>query len=374
MSHHSHLPHTTDTPTVHSRVFLPYGPQVSMRFPCRGHRVNRSIHPAAYVSFLERHIPAVEQQRCADPGYRAGLYGEAILVLCLHTPDCLHWQQGWGYRVTVLPQHGAPRRRRGHYIGKEPHARCWSARIAHLLPSRWNHAAFVCTWTPIQQTVLDPANARPVLACVAVAGALLALLYTAKANKLRDEREKRRRLYCKSGSFGKDMPLPNVPKDVCQSSLSNCAGQAPLYNLEMAQTRSLCPTPCHAPLCQIRVERTSDRDLVLFAEDVFLSIEGHGVSASDSARLLRGRQAPRGSMSGTQQPHMRRFSMSRVAPSVRSAGSCMPPRYPQSPSHRCDCCLQWLGWHMLSGGRHDVRRNACWHGLRQSTRRQRAQR
>ena len=97
----------------------------------------------------------------------------------------------------------------------------------------------------------------------------------------------------------------------------------------------LCP-----PLCQIRVERTSDRDLVLFAEDVFLSIEGHGVSASESARLLRGRQAPRGSISGTQQPHMRRFSMTRVAPSVRNAGSCMPSRYPQSPSHRCDCCLQ----------------------------------
>jgi hypothetical protein len=142
----------------------------------------------------------------------------------------------------------------------------------------------------------------------------------------------------------------------------------------MVLTCSLCPTQCHAPLCQIRVERTSDRDLVLFAEDVFLSIDGHGVSASESARLLRGRQAPRGSISGTQQPHMRRFSMTRVAPSVRSAGSCMPPRCPQSPSHRCDCCLQWLACHVLSGGRHYVRRNACWHGLLQSTRKQCAQR
>lgn len=195
------------------------------------------------------------------------------------------------------------------------------------------HAARVCTWTPIQQMVLDPANIRPVLACVAVAGALLALLYTAKANKLRDEREKRRRLYCKSGSFGKDMPLPNVPKDVCQSSLSKCAGHALLFNVDfnvdMVQTRSLCPMPCSPiPMRQIRVERTSDRDLVLFAEDVFLSIEGHGVSASESARLLRGGQAPRGSISGAQQPHMRRSSMTRVAPSVRSAGSSMPPRYP----------------------------------------------
>jgi hypothetical protein len=128
------------------------------------------------------------------------------------------------------------------------------------------------------------------------------------------------------------------------------------------------------PMRQIRVERTSDRDLVLFAEDVFLSIEGHGVSASESARLLRGRQAPRGSISGTQQPHMRRFSMTRVAPSVRSAGSCMPPWCPQSPSHRCDCGLQWLAFDVSTGGRHYVRRNACWHGLLQSTRRQRAQR
>ena len=94
------------------------------------------------------------------------------------------------------------------------------------------HAAFVCAWLQIQQMVLDPANIRPVLACVAVAGALLALLYTAKANKLRDEGEKRRRLYCKSGSFGKDIPLPDVPKDVCQSSLSKCAGHALLFNVE----------------------------------------------------------------------------------------------------------------------------------------------
>jgi hypothetical protein len=154
-------------------------------------------------------------------------------------------------------------------------------------------------------------------------------------------------------------------------NISISPGRGQIHDTDMFSVPNAMPCP---PLCQIRVERTSDRDLVLFAEDVFLSIEGHGVSASESARLLRGRQAPRGSISGTQQPHMRRFSMTRVAPSVRSAGSCMPPRCPQSPSLRCDCCLQWLACQMLSGGRHYVRRYACWHGLLQSTRRQRAQR
>jgi hypothetical protein len=70
--------------------------------------------------------------------------------------------------------------------------------------------------------VLDPSNIRPVLACIAVAGALVALFYTARAHKMRDEREKRRRLYCKSGSFAREMPLPDVPKDVRVWSLYLC--------------------------------------------------------------------------------------------------------------------------------------------------------
>jgi hypothetical protein len=67
---------------------------------------------------------------------------------------------------------------------------------------------------PSEQMVFDPSNIRPAITCVFVAGALLALFYIARARKMRDEREKRRRLYCKSGSFSREMPLPDVPKDV----------------------------------------------------------------------------------------------------------------------------------------------------------------
>ena len=234
---------------------------------------------------------------------------------------------------------------RGHQSNRRCSTRPTLALCWHVLP--WRELCWRCC-TPPRQTSCATSG-RSGGACIAS----------------RDHLE-RTCLYPTSPKMYVRAAFPNALVPHCCSTLKRRHGSDTLS----VPNTMLSPIPMR----QIRVEKTSDRDLVLFAEDVFLSIEGHGVSASDSARLLRGRQAPRGSISGTQQPHMRRFSMSRVAPSVRSAGSCMPPRYPQSPCHRCDCCLQWLAWHVLSDGRHYVRRNACWHGLLQSTRRQRAQR
>jgi hypothetical protein len=62
--------------------------------------------------------------------------------------------------------------------------------------------------------VLDPSNMRPVLACVAIAGALVTLFYVARSHKVDNEREQRKRLYCKHGSFTAAMSLAEVPKDV----------------------------------------------------------------------------------------------------------------------------------------------------------------
>ena len=77
---------------------------------------------------------------------------------------------------------------------------------------------------PNDQMVLDPSNIRPAITCVFVAGALLALFYLARAHKMRDEREKRRRLYCKSGSLSREMPLPDVPKDVREAAGHSAVG------------------------------------------------------------------------------------------------------------------------------------------------------
>jgi hypothetical protein len=66
----------------------------------------------------------------------------------------------------------------------------------------------------IQQSVLDPSNLRPVLACISVAVILMGLLYLAHVNKTRNERERRRQLYTKTGSFASELPLTGVPQDV----------------------------------------------------------------------------------------------------------------------------------------------------------------
>ncbi len=84
---------------------------------------------------------------------------------------------------------------------------------------------------------------------------------------------------------------------------------------------SACPSP-RPPVCQIRVEGTEENDLVLFPEDIFLSVEE--AAAAEGTRLLQGqRDAKSGGngaqRQGQQQPgKARRLSTTRVAPSVWS--------------------------------------------------------
>jgi hypothetical protein len=74
-------------------------------------------------------------------------------------------------------------------------------------------------------------------------------------------------------------------------------------------------------LWQIRVERTAESDLVVFSEDVFLSLAD--IAAAEGAGLLHSQQDPKRPASGTQRPQSQqsqhrkgRPSKSRVAPSV----------------------------------------------------------
>jgi hypothetical protein len=55
---------------------------------------------------------------------------------------------------------------------------------------------------------------RPLLACLFVVVLLLALLFLAYSTRLSNERERRRQLYAKSGSFASEVQLTSVPQDV----------------------------------------------------------------------------------------------------------------------------------------------------------------
>jgi hypothetical protein len=70
----------------------------------------------------------------------------------------------------------------------------------------------VCLWA--MQMVLDPSNMRPLFVCGVAMVSLFGLLVTAQFLSTRRQREQRRLLYCKSGSFSCELPLPDVPQDV----------------------------------------------------------------------------------------------------------------------------------------------------------------
>ncbi len=69
------------------------------------------------------------------------------------------------------------------------------------------------------QMVVDPSNLRPVMTCIITGLALLILFFLATRLRLKDEADKRRRLFTKSGAFSGHIPLPDVPKDVSRLSV-----------------------------------------------------------------------------------------------------------------------------------------------------------
>ncbi len=94
-----------------------------------------------------------------------------------------------------------------------------------------------------------------------------------------------------------------------------------------SQACSLCANHPHVVCkCQIRAEGTADSDLVVFSEDVFLSLAD--IAAAEGAGLLQSQQNPQGRAVGTQRPQQQqqqqqqqqhrkgRSSKTRVAPLV----------------------------------------------------------
>ncbi len=72
----------------------------------------------------------------------------------------------------------------------------------------------VCRCLGSPQSILDPSNTKPAMACIIVGGILLCTYFIARAHKIDNERERRRRLYCKHGSFSGGTSLAEVPRDV----------------------------------------------------------------------------------------------------------------------------------------------------------------
>lgn len=70
----------------------------------------------------------------------------------------------------------------------------------------------VVSWAT--QAVTDPSNLRPVIACAIIGLALLGLFFVARARTVVDAVVKRRRMYCKAGSFTAASQLPDIPSDV----------------------------------------------------------------------------------------------------------------------------------------------------------------